>query len=159
MNNMTLTLHNIKNKKKARKRIGRGNGSGRGTYSTRGQKGQRSRSGGKGGLKRKGFRQNLLNIPKIKGNKAINPKNQIVKLSELELTFKDGAKLNPALLFEKGLITKIDLPVKILFDKEISVKYEISDCLVSGKAREAIEKNGGKFSQDEKEISQDKAKK
>ncbi|MFA6254919.1 MAG: hypothetical protein WC675_02675 [Patescibacteria group bacterium] len=52
-----LTLHNLKVNKKARKkskRVGRGNASGHGTYSTRGLKGQKSRSGGKGGLKRRG---------------------------------------------------------------------------------------------------------
>ncbi|MCK4554160.1 hypothetical protein KAU19_04310, partial [Candidatus Parcubacteria bacterium] len=71
--NYMLRLHNIKPNKKAvkkRKRVGRGNASGHGTYSGRGIKGQRSRSGGKSGLKRLGMKMILRNIPKKRGFKS-----------------------------------------------------------------------------------------
>ena len=65
---MSLALHTIKpfsGSKKKVKRVGRGLGS-RGTYSGRGQKGQKARSGGKKGLKLMGIRRLLLSTPKIR---------------------------------------------------------------------------------------------
>lgn len=141
---MTLKLGQISNTKKARKVLGRGNGSSRGNYSTRGMKGQRSRSGGKGGLKLKGFKQTLLQMPKFKGMKSFHPNNQVVKLSVLQEKLADGTKINPGLLFEKGLISKLDQPVKILFNGDITKKFEVFECFVSARAQTAIEKAGGK---------------
>ncbi len=148
---MPLKLHNLSNSKKSKKRVGRGNASGRGTYSTRGMKGQRSRSGGKSGLKIKGFKQNLLRIPKMKGQKSLHPDNQVVKLSVLESKYKEGEQVNPGTLFEKNIISSLKKPVKILYDKDISVKFEVAGCLASGKAREAMEKAGGSFLDEVKE--------
>lgn len=145
---MTIALHNLGNKNKKRKRVGRGNASGRGTYSTRGMKGQRSRSGGKGGLKLKGFKQNLLNLPKFKGMKSIRPNNQIVKLSNLVKAFSDKDQINPGVLQEKGLVDKAILPIKILLDnKELKIdkKFEIVGVLLSTQAKEALEKSGSKI--------------
>lgn len=144
---MAITLSNLGNKKKFKKRVGRGNASGHGTYSSRGLKGQRARSGGKGGLKLKGFKQNLLNLPKFKGMKSKKPKNQIVKISDLVRLFNDGDKINPGTLYEAKLIEKIDMPVKILLDKtdiELNKKYEIINVLLSSKVRSILEKNGSK---------------
>ncbi len=65
-----ITLSNLQPKigsRHRRKRVGRGNASGHGTYSGRGIKGQRSRSGGKKGLKLKGLRHNIKNFPKLRG--------------------------------------------------------------------------------------------
>ena len=65
-----LTLHNLTINKKSRKnpkRLGRGNASGHGTYSTRGQKGQKARSGGSKGLRRWALVQQLRSKPKIGG--------------------------------------------------------------------------------------------
>ena len=156
---MTLKLGQISNTKKARKVLGRGNASGRGNYSTRGMKGQRSRSGGKSGLKLKGFKQTLLQMPKFKGMKSLHPNNQVVKLSVLQERLDDGTKINPGLLFEKNLISKLDQPVKILFDGDLKKKFEIFECLVSAKAKEAIEKAGGKILSIEKEIEEKTEKK
>ncbi len=71
-----LTLHNLKKSKgiTKSKRLGRGNSSGVGTYSTRGMKGQRSRSGGKSGLIARSINSYLLRIPKVKGFKSFKPK-------------------------------------------------------------------------------------
>ncbi|PIY78798.1 MAG: 50S ribosomal protein L15, partial [Parcubacteria group bacterium CG_4_10_14_0_8_um_filter_35_7] len=88
---MSLSLHNLKSRKrKKRKRVGRGNASGHGTYSGRGLKGQKSRSGGKKGLKLKGFKVIIQNIPKTRGFKSIHPKMEIVNTGDLEKKFKEG---------------------------------------------------------------------
>jgi large subunit ribosomal protein L15 len=142
---MSLTLSNLGNKSKARKRLGRGNASGRGTYCTRGLKGQRSRSGGKGGLKLKGFKQNLLNLPKFKGMKSYRPNNQVVKLSQIVKLFDNEAKINPGTLQEKGIIDKSSKPAKILVDNlemKLTKKFEVVGVLVSKNAREILEKSG-----------------
>lgn len=145
---MEVTLHNLGNKHKKRKNLGRGNASGHGTTAGRGGKGQRARSGGKKGLKLKGFRQNLLNLPKFKGMKSPRPKNQVVKLSVLEKFFKEVTEVSPKTLFEKGLIRKMEAPVKLLVDvKELKLsnKLEVTSVFVSKKAQEIIEAAGGKI--------------
>ena len=145
---MTLSLSNIKNRKRKKKRLGRGLGSGHGTYSTRGQKGQRARSGGKGGLKLKGFKQNLLNMPKYKGMKSPRPKAQIILISTLEKNYQDGDKVTPGSLKEKGLIKFIEKPVKILSKSsgdKLTKKVEIFDCAASASAKGLIEKAGGQI--------------
>ena len=87
-----LSLHTIKSAKgatKKRKRVGRGNASGQGTYSGRGIKGQKSRSG-VSGLKRLGMRQILRRIPKQRGFKSLKPDNQVVNLADINKHFKKG---------------------------------------------------------------------
>ena len=145
---MSLSLHNLTNKKKPKKRVGRGNASGHGTYCCRGLKGQRSRSGGKGGLKLKGFKQNLLNAPKFKGMKRRTASAQVVLLSALDKNFTDSEKVTPGTLLQKGLIGSITQPVKILVNSSkdtISKKLEIVGCAVSKSAESAIIKTGGKI--------------
>lgn len=122
---MTLSLHTIKPAKgatKKRKRVGRGNASGHGTYSGRGLKGQKSRSGGKNSLKRLGMKTILLNIPKKRGFKSQKPKNQAVNLADINKNFKDGATINLQTLLKAGLIDTIKLPVKILGKGELKLK-------------------------------------
>ncbi|KKQ79558.1 MAG: 50S ribosomal protein L15 [Parcubacteria group bacterium GW2011_GWC2_38_7] len=152
---MEVTLHTFGNKHKNRKNLGRGNASGHGTTAGRGSKGQRSRSGGKKGLKLKGFRQNLLNLPKFKGMKSPRPKNQVVKISDLAKKFTSETVVTPGTLLEKGLIRNAIDPVKILLDvKELKLesKLEISSILVSKNAREILEKAGAKFLDLETEV-------
>ena len=122
---MSLGLHNLKvsaGSTKKKKRVGRGNSSGHGTYSTRGLKGQRSRSGGKGGLKRLGLKQIILQTPKKKGFTSNRPKNQTVNLSELNDKFKDGALISPQSLLKAGLIKDAKVAVKILGNGELKIK-------------------------------------
>lgn len=145
---MEITLQNLGNKHKKRKNLGRGNASGHGTTAGKGSKGQRARSGGKKGLKLKGFRQNLLNLPKFKGMKSPRPKNQVVKLSSLAKEFTTEKIVTPGTLYEKGLLRNVSDPVKILVDVtelKLEQKIEISSILVSKKAREILEKAGAKF--------------
>ncbi len=138
-----LRLHNIKPNKKAvkkRKRVGRGNASGRGTYSGRGIKGQRSRSGGKSGLKRLGMKMILRNIPKKRGFKSDKPKNQVVNLTDLNKHFKDGDTVNPKSLLKAGLIDTIKLPVKVLGNGELTVKgLKFNGVKMSESVKEQVE--------------------
>lgn len=154
---MTLTLHNLKGlKNKKKKRLGRGNASGKGTYSGRGLKGQRARSGGKSGLKLRGFKQNLLNLPKFKGMKSLTANNQVVNLSSLEKNYKDGEKVNPESLLKNKLIDTIKVPVKILNNGELKTKLEVEDCLVSNSAKAVIEKVGGRLVVKEEKVEKKK---
>ena len=145
---MVLLLHQIKPKKgatKKRKRVGRGNSSGHGTYSGRGIKGQKSRSG-VSGLKRLGMKQVLLRTPKKKGFKSKKPKNQTVNLSELNKYFKDGEIVNPKSLLKKGLIENVRIGVKILAKGELKIKkLRFSGVKISESARNQIEKNKGEI--------------
>lgn len=121
---MTISFHTIKKGKgvlKERKRVGRGNASGHGTYSCRGLKGQKSRSG-VSNLKRLGMKQVLLRTPKKKGFLSLKPKAQIVNLLELNKHFKDTEVVSPETLLKKGLIDSLSLQVKILGNGELRVK-------------------------------------
>lgn len=144
---MSLSLQNLKSNvgsKKKKKRVGRGNASGHGTFSTRGCKGQKSRSGGKKGLKQKGWRHLLLSTPKLRGFKSDKIKALIVNLNRINGSFSDGEKVSPRSLLEKKLISHLT-KVKILGGGELTKKIEVEDCLVSKTAREKIEKLGGKI--------------
>lgn len=119
-----LSLNTIKKTKgssKKIKRVGRGNASGHGTYSTRGLKGQKSRSG-VSGLKRLGMKKQLLAIPKVRGFKSHRPKNQVVSVKAINKNYKDNEIVNPTTLFEKKLINSAELPVKILGKEKLTVK-------------------------------------
>ncbi|MBU0637113.1 MAG: 50S ribosomal protein L15 [Patescibacteria group bacterium] len=146
---MELSLHTLKlakNVNKKRKRVGRGNASGHGTYSTRGLKGQKSRTGGKNKLKRLGFKKILFRLPKSRGFKSIQLKNQVVNLFDINKHFKDGAKIDATSLFNANLINAIKEPIKILAKGELVVKnLELKNIKVSVKVKEQIEKLGGKI--------------
>ncbi len=144
---MTLTLHTLKPKsgsKRDKKRVGRGLGS-KGTYSGRGVKGQRARSGGRSGLKLKGLRPLMLATPKRRGFNVGKPRPVIVNVGDLAKIFANGAKIDPNVLLKKGLIDKIGAGVKILGKGEIGIKLSFSGCLVSASAKAKIEKAGGTF--------------
>jgi large subunit ribosomal protein L15 len=121
-----LSLNNIKRSLGAthkKKRVGRGNASGHGTYSTRGLKGQKSRSG-VSGLKRLGMRKQLLQTPKLRGFVSHRPKNQIIAVTAINKNFKDGDVVNAESLFQKNLIKDIAAPVKILGKEKLAVKVK-----------------------------------
>ena len=144
---MVLLLHQIKPAKgsaKKRKRVGRGNSSGHGTYSGRGLKGQKARSG-VSGLKRLGMKQVLLRTPKKKGFKSLKPKDQIVNLSMINKYFKEGEVINPKNLLKKGLIDNIKIGVKILATGELKIKkLRFSGVKMSESAKKQIEKKEGR---------------
>ncbi len=130
-------------KSRSKKRVGRGNGSGRGTYSGRGLKGQRSRSGGKSGTKRRGFKMSLQKIPKLRGFKSMAPKKETVTLSMLEKVCNNDDVVTPFFLEDKGIISKPKVGVKIVASGVITKKLQIKNCLATKGAAEAIEKVGG----------------
>lgn len=128
-----LSLNEIKKAKgtvQKRKRVGRGNASGRGTYSTRGLKGQKSRSG-VSGLKRLGMKMQLLQTPKSRGFKSMQPKNQVVSVKAINNNFKDGEIVNIASLLAKGLVMKKGVPVKILGKEKLTVKVKVEGVKMS----------------------------
>lgn len=142
-----LKLHQLKKNPKSihrRKVVGRGLGSGHGTYSTRGGKGQTARTGhSKMPAIFEGGRQPLVRqLPKSRGFKAIYGKATVVSLSELNV-FKDGDMVNLAALKSKGLVDDMVVKVKILhgeIKKKLTVKLP-----VSASVKEAVEKAGGKI--------------
>lgn len=143
-----LSLSNLKPKQgsqKTRKRVGRGNASGHGTYATRGLKGQNSRSG-VSGLKRLGMKPMLLNIPKSRGFKSLAPKAVAVNVFALSKVYKDNETVSRVTLVKKGLIEATKNPIKILGQGTLTIKgLKFEKVSVSQSAREQIEKLGGKI--------------
>ncbi|HAZ28425.1 MAG TPA: 50S ribosomal protein L15 [Candidatus Magasanikbacteria bacterium] len=144
---MTLqahTIHPAQGSKRKTKRVGRGNSSGKGTYSARGLKGQRARSGGKAGGQRRGFKKALQKVPKSRGfHSAFVPK-QTISLSVLEKKTVLNDVVSPQTLKEKRLIARADRGVKIVATGTLTHAVTVRDCLLSKKAITLIEKAGGK---------------
>lgn len=145
-----LKLSNLrpyKGAKKRRKVVGRGLGSGHGTFSGKGAKGQKARSGGKIPVGFEGGNMPLQRqLPKARGFKSLAPKAQSVNLSTISEKFDTGATINPKVLFNKGLVKSALLPVKVLGEGEIKKAFTFEKIQISSKAREKIEKAGGKVS-------------
>lgn len=139
-----LTLQSNKGARKKRKIVGRGNGSGHGTYSTRGMNGQRQRTGSS---KKPGFEGGqtplFRKMPKLKGfNNPNHIKYQPVNVKSLN-SFDDGQEVDIIKLFEKNLINNKNHPVKILGDGELTKKLIIKVDKISASARQKIEKAQG----------------
>lgn len=143
---MTVTLDNLKPSPGAQtktRRLGRGNASSRGTYSGKGQKGQRARTGGKNGLKLMGMRRMIQNVPKKRGFTSLYAKPSIVNLMDLNI-FAAGALVSPKELLKKGLVRDTGDGVKILGQGDLKVEgLRFQDCEISLPAREKIEKARG----------------
>jgi len=118
----------------------------RGKYSGRGIKGQKSRAGKK--LKPI-IREILKKYPKLRGYRFKAKKEyEIINLDKIEKKFKEGEKVTPETLVEKGLIRKRGgkIPeVKILGRGEITKKLIFENCLFSKSAKEKIEKADGEI--------------
>ena len=131
-------------KHKARKRIGRGPGSGMGKTSTRGHKGLKARSGGS---VRPGFEGGQMPIyrrlPK-RGfkNYMFKTHNAVLNVKDLD-RFDDGAQITEAVLREAGLVKGSVDGVKLLGNGEVSKKFILQNILVSQSAKEKIEAAGG----------------
>jgi len=153
---MALSLNTIKSDTgatKNRKRVGRGNASGTGTYSGKGLKGQKARSG-VSGLKRLGMKQTLLRTPKARGFKSLKPKAQVINVFQLNKFYKDSDVINAKTLYKNGLISDIKGSVKILGNGSLEVKnLEFQNITLSESAKEKIEKLGGKLTILEKKSS------
>ncbi|HAM34504.1 MAG TPA: 50S ribosomal protein L15 [Elusimicrobia bacterium] len=142
-----VTLSNIKPARGARRRpirLGMGEGSGTGQTATRGQKGQRSRSGdGKMSGFEGGQTPLLRRVPK-RGftNGPFRRVFQVVSLASIERIFRNQRDVSLEALRIHGLV-KGRLPVKILGDGTVNSAYKISAHAFSGSAREKIQKAGG----------------
>jgi large subunit ribosomal protein L15 len=148
-------LHTLKpapNSRKTRKRVGRGEGSGTGKTSGRGQKGYGSRSGAKerarfeGGQMPIHMRMRKLRGPNKKMSMPFEPfrtHTQAVNLKDLEARFDKGADVTLEALRDKGLGTRKGIAVKILAKGEISKPLTVHAHKFSAAAREAIEAAGG----------------
>lgn len=150
-----IGLHNLKPAKGARrprKRVGRGEGSGTGKTSGRGQKGYGSRSGSKqrdrfeGGQTPIHMRMRKLRGPHMKKSmpfEKFRTRTQPVNLSDLEARFEAGAEVTPQTLSAVGLATRKGVPVKILGDGELTKSLTVKVHGFSASARERIEAAGG----------------
>ena len=150
-----IGLHNLKpapGSRRARKRVGRGEGSGTGKTSGRGQKGWGSRSGAKrrarfeGGQNPIHMRMRKLRGPHMKKSMAFEPfrtKTQPVNLADLEARFEAGDNVTLEALHAKGLGTRKGVPVKILARGELTKALTVSAHAFSATARERIEAAGG----------------
>ncbi len=132
--------------KHKRKRVGRGNGSGHGTYSGRGIKGQKARSGGKIPLYFEGGQLPLVKrLPQKRG--FVNPfKTQytIVNVGKLNI-FAPNSEVTPEKLLEKGLVKSLKSPIKILGDGNLDRPLLVSAADFSKGAEEKILAVGGRI--------------
>src|SRR6185436_19497276 len=108
-------LKPYKNATKRRKVVGRGVGSGHGTFSGRGAKGQKARSGGNIPAAFEGGRMPLhRQLPKQRGFKSMHAKSVVLNLDEVAENFKAGETVNPKILVNKGMIKSAMDEIKIL---------------------------------------------
>ncbi|MBU0706446.1 50S ribosomal protein L15 [Patescibacteria group bacterium] len=131
---------------KRRKRLGRGNASGHGTFSGRGCKGQGQRKSGNVRPGFEGGQTPLINrLPKLRGFK--NPVRidfQIVNVGNLN-DFKDGEEVNIQTLLAKGLVSRKDVPVKALGNGKLTSKIVLKVQKASKTAKAKIVAAGGKI--------------
>ena len=130
---------------KNRKRVGRGPGSGMGKTSTRGENGQKARSGASIPAWFQGGQSPLYRrIPKRGfSNKRFENKYAVINLDDLN-RFNDGDIVTPELLKEMGIIKKQMSGVKVLGDGELAKKITVKANRFSSRAVTKIESVGGK---------------
>ncbi len=131
--------------KKSRKRVGRGDGSGHGTYSGRGCKGQKSRAGFK---MRPGFEGGQLplikRLPRKRGFVNIfRTAYSVININKLNI-FEPGSEVTPERLVAAGLVKSLRQPIKVLADGDISHPLLVKAHKFSVAAKAKIEAAGGK---------------
>jgi large subunit ribosomal protein L15 len=150
-----LNLSNLEpaQPRKSRKRVGRGLGSGKGRYSGRGIKGQKSRAGSH--KMPAGFEGGQMPIDmrlgKLRGNTSADAMpigpfrtyTQPVNVGDLERRFETGADVTPEALKSTGLVRKLSIDVKVLGEGELTKKLAVSAHGFSKSAVEKIEAAGG----------------
>jgi len=141
-----MDLHNLRpaeGSKKARKRVGRGAGSGLGKTSGRGHKGQGSRSGSGGRLGNEGGQMPIhRRLPKHGFTNIFKKEYQIVNVADL--TRVSGDEVTAAALKEAGLVKKTDQPIKILGNGDLEKALTVKANKFTKSAVAKIEKAGGK---------------
>jgi len=143
-----MKLENLPKSKetKAIKRVGRGPGSGMGKTSTRGENGQKSRSGASIKAWFQGGQTPLYRRIPIRGfnNKNFEVKYATINLAQLDKFFNDGDVVTPEVLKEKKIIKKQLSGVKILADGNLTKKLTVKANRFSARAVTKIEEAGGK---------------
>jgi large subunit ribosomal protein L15 len=152
---LNLTTLKPAQTQKSRKRVGRGIGSGKGRYSGRGIKGQKSRAGSH--KMRAGFEGGqmpiYMRLGKLRGSTSkdampIGPfrtSTAPVNVGSLD-RFDDGAEVTPESLVDKGLLKNTKIDVKLLGNGELKKKLIVRVHAISATAREKVEKAGGTVS-------------
>lgn len=145
---MAITLHNLhpnKGATKAKKRLGRGRGSGTGKTSGKGVKGQKARPGHHGA--RFAFEGGQVPMPRRIPKRGFKNMNRVeafpINVETLEKAFDAGATVDLKALREKGLVPKLAEKLKILAEGTITKKLSIKAHGVSAAAKDKIEKAGG----------------
>jgi large subunit ribosomal protein L15 len=128
-----MQLHTLqsKNKKSRKQRIGRGGK--RGSFSGRGIKGQKARAGRK---IRPEMRDLIMKMPKRRGHRHTGPKKTLVTVSASAIAkkFKEGEKITPKTLIERGLVSRVGgktPPIKILGSLGVLSGMTIIGCTTS----------------------------
>ena len=140
---MKLHTMNLAETRTERNRVGRGPGSGNGKTSGRGQKGQKSRSGGGVRLGFEGGQTPLfMRLPK-RGFTNVNRKEYAVVNLDILNRFEDGTEVTPLTLVEAGIVKDEKSGIKVLGNGELTKKLTVKAAKFSKTAEEAIVANGG----------------
>ena len=139
------TLSPAPGSKKNSKRVGRGDGSGHGTYSGRGCKGQKSRSGYKMNRGFEGGQLPLIQrLPKKRGfTNIFRVEYSTVNINKLNI-FESGSEVTPERLAAAGLVKSLRNPIKILGEGDINHPFLVKANKFSAMAKAKIEAAGGK---------------
>jgi len=145
---MSITLHNLhpnEGATKAKKRLGRGRGSGTGKTSGKGVKGQKARPGHHGA--RLAFEGGQMPMPRRVPKRGFKNPNRVeafpINVATLDKIFAAGATVDIEALRAKGLVPKLAECVKILGEGELTKKLTIKAHRVSASAKDKVEKAGG----------------
>jgi large subunit ribosomal protein L15 len=142
-----ITLHSLKPARgstQARKRVGRGPGSGLGKTSGKGHKGHKARTGGGTNPGFEGGQMPMYRrLPKRGFTNPFRVENQPVNLSQLKKV--SATDVSPETLYSAGLIGKPDAPVKLLGAGDADRAYTVRGVSLSASARAKIEAAGGKI--------------
>jgi large subunit ribosomal protein L15 len=145
---VTIKLHDLRpapGSKKARTRVGRGDGS-KGKTAGRGTKGTKARKNVPATFEG-GQMPIHMRLPKLKGFKnRFRTEYEIVNVGDISRLFPEGGAIGVAELVAKGAVRKNSL-VKVLGDGELTVKVDVSAHKFSGSAREKISAAGGSATQ------------
>lgn len=150
-----MMIHEITEKAgkyKARKRVGRGHGSGLGKTSGRGHKGAGSRAGFSRRPYFEGGQMSFIRRMPKRGftNAEFRRPFHIVNIKTLEAIMEDGAEVTPDVLVKAGVIRDTKLPLKVLGEGELSKKLSVTAAKFSSSARSKIEAAGGTVTEDVK---------
>jgi large subunit ribosomal protein L15 len=157
-----MKLHELKNtfNRQARKRVGRGDGSGNGRTAGRGDKGAGARAGAKRRPYFEGGQIPLIRrLPKRGFNHATHVEFEVVNLDTLEAHFEAGEEVTREILEQKSLLSKEALPLKVLCRGELTKALKVTADKFSAQAKAKIEAVGGTVNQLMASHDEDKAAK